>query len=81
MGDGGSPPTARLVSKLVGGSPETDATSGTALHLLSGVAAGELAVARRRAGDADRAAVGVYSFRACARAPTDRVAVYYAARI
>lgn len=40
MGDGGPPPTARLVAKFAGGEPEEYAMPGMALHLLYGIVAG-----------------------------------------
>lgn len=40
MGDGGPPPTAGLVAKLRGGTPEEHAIPGMALHVLYGVTAG-----------------------------------------
>lgn len=40
MGDGGPPPTARLVSKFAGGDPEDYAMPGMILHLLYGIVAG-----------------------------------------
>jgi predicted MFS family arabinose efflux permease len=40
MGDGGPPPTARLVAKFAGGEPEDHAMPGMALHFLYGIVAG-----------------------------------------
>ena len=40
MGDGGPPPTAGLVAKLRGGTPEEHAMPGMAVHVLYGVTAG-----------------------------------------
>ena len=40
LGDGGPPPTARLVAKFAGGQPEEYAMPGMALHLVYGVVAG-----------------------------------------
>jgi len=40
MGDGGPPPTARLVAKFAGGDPPAYAMPGMALHFLYGVVAG-----------------------------------------
>ncbi|MFD1564494.1 hypothetical protein ACFR99_13160 [Haloarchaeobius amylolyticus] len=40
MGDGGPPPTARLVSKFAGGAPEDHAMPGMALHMIYGIGAG-----------------------------------------
>lgn len=40
VGDGGPPPTARLVAKFAGGDPEDHAMPGMALHLVYGIAAG-----------------------------------------
>jgi len=40
MGDGGPPPTARLLAKVVGGDPEDYAMPGMALHLMYGIVAG-----------------------------------------
>ncbi len=40
LGDGGPPPTARLVAKFAGGDPEAHAMPGMALHVIYGVAAG-----------------------------------------
>ncbi|WP_258303509.1 hypothetical protein [Haloferax larsenii] len=40
MGDGGPPPTARLVAKFAGGDPEDYAMPGMVLHILYGVIAG-----------------------------------------
>ncbi|MEA5388082.1 hypothetical protein VB779_14260 [Haloarculaceae archaeon H-GB11] len=40
MGDGGPPPTARLVAKFAGGDPEDYAKPGMALHLTYGIVAG-----------------------------------------
>lgn len=40
MGDGGPPPTARLVATFADGSPEEYAMPGMALHLLYGTVAG-----------------------------------------
>jgi hypothetical protein len=40
MGDGGPPPTARLVAKFAGGDPEDYAMPGLALHLIYGIVAG-----------------------------------------
>jgi hypothetical protein len=40
MGDGGPPPTARLVAKFAGGEPEDYAMPGMALHMLYGIVAG-----------------------------------------
>jgi len=40
MGDGGPPPTARLVAKFAGGDPEEYAMPGMVLHILYGVIAG-----------------------------------------
>jgi hypothetical protein len=40
MGDGGPPPTARLVAKFAGGEPEDHAMPGMVLHLVYGVVAG-----------------------------------------
>lgn len=40
MGDGGPPPTARMVAKFAGGEPDDYAMPGMALHMLYGIAAG-----------------------------------------
>lgn len=40
MGDGGPPPTARLVTKFAGGDPEDYAMPGMALHIVYGIVAG-----------------------------------------
>ena len=40
MGDGGPPPTARLVATFAGGDPDDYAMPGMALHMVYGVAAG-----------------------------------------
>lgn len=40
LGDGGPPPTARLVARFAGGQPEEYAMPGMALHLVYGVVAG-----------------------------------------
>jgi hypothetical protein len=40
MGDGGPPPTARMVAKFAGGDPEDYAMPGMALHFLYGIGAG-----------------------------------------
>jgi hypothetical protein len=40
MGDGGPPPTARLVAKFAGGDPEDYAMPGMALHFVYGIVAG-----------------------------------------
>ncbi|MCL7418710.1 MAG: hypothetical protein M8354_12850 [Halalkalicoccus sp.] len=40
VGDGGPPPTARLVSKFAGGTPEDHAMPGMALHMVYGLGAG-----------------------------------------
>jgi len=40
MGDGGPPPTARLVAKFAGGDPEDYAMPGMALHVMYGIGAG-----------------------------------------
>jgi len=40
MGDGGPPPTARLVAKFAGGDPEDYAMPGMALHFIYGIVAG-----------------------------------------
>lgn len=40
IGDGGPPPTADLVAKLRGGTPEEHAMPGMVLHVLYGVTAG-----------------------------------------
>jgi hypothetical protein len=40
MGDGGPPPTARLVAKFAGGDPEDYAMPGMALHMMYGIVAG-----------------------------------------
>ena len=40
MGDGGPPPTARLVAKFAGGDPEEYAMPGMALHFVYGIVAG-----------------------------------------
>lgn len=40
MGDGGPPPTARLVPKFRGGTPEDYAMPGMALHMAYGIVAG-----------------------------------------
>jgi hypothetical protein len=40
MGDGGPPPTARLVAKFAGGEPEDYAMPGMVLHVVYGVVAG-----------------------------------------
>jgi hypothetical protein len=40
MGDGGPPPTARLVAKFAGGDPEDHAMPGMALHFVYGIVAG-----------------------------------------
>lgn len=40
LGDGGPPPTARLVARFAGGQPEDYAMPGMALHLVYGVVAG-----------------------------------------
>lgn len=40
LGDGGPPPTARLVAKFAGGQPEEYAMPGMSLHLVYGVVAG-----------------------------------------
>lgn len=40
MGDGGPPPTARLVAKFAGGDPEEYAMPGMALHVIYGIVAG-----------------------------------------
>lgn len=40
MGDGGPPPTARLVAKFRGGTPEDYAMPGMALHIVYGIVAG-----------------------------------------
>jgi hypothetical protein len=40
MGDGGPPPTARLVAKFAGGQPEEYAMPGMALHFAYGIVAG-----------------------------------------
>jgi hypothetical protein len=40
MGDGGPPPTARLVATFAGGDPEDYAMPGMALHMMYGVAGG-----------------------------------------
>jgi hypothetical protein len=40
MGDGGPPPTASLVAKFRGDSPEDNAMAGMVLHLVYGVVAG-----------------------------------------
>jgi hypothetical protein len=40
MGDGGPPPTARLVAKFRGGTPEDYAMPGMALHMAYGIVAG-----------------------------------------
>jgi len=40
MGDGGPPPTARLVARFRGGIPEDYAMPGMALHMVYGIVAG-----------------------------------------
>ena len=40
MGDGGPPPTARLVARFAGGDPEAYAMPGMALHFVYGIVAG-----------------------------------------
>jgi hypothetical protein len=40
MGDGGPPPTARLVAKFAGGEPDDHAMPGMALHMAYGIIAG-----------------------------------------
>jgi hypothetical protein len=40
MGDGGPPPTARLVAKFAGGEPEDHAMPGMVLHFVYGIVAG-----------------------------------------
>jgi len=40
MGDGGPPPTARLVAKFAGGEPEDYAMPGMVLHMIYGIVAG-----------------------------------------
>jgi hypothetical protein len=40
MGDGGPPPTARLVAKFAGGDPEDYAMPGMALHIMYGIVGG-----------------------------------------
>jgi hypothetical protein len=40
MGDGGPPPTARLVAKFAGGEPEDYAMPGMVVHMLYGIIAG-----------------------------------------
>lgn len=40
MGDGGPPPTARLVAKFAGGEPEEYKMPGMVLHLVYGIGAG-----------------------------------------
>jgi hypothetical protein len=40
MGDGGPPPTARLVAKFASGDPEDYAMPGMALHFVYGIVAG-----------------------------------------
>ncbi|MFC7131458.1 hypothetical protein [Haloferax chudinovii] len=40
IGDGGPPPTARLVTKFAGGEPEDYAMPGMALHFIYGIVAG-----------------------------------------
>jgi hypothetical protein len=40
MGDGGPPPTARLVARFAGGEPEEYAMPGMVLHVLYGIGAG-----------------------------------------
>jgi hypothetical protein len=40
MGDGGPPPTARLVARFAGGEPEKYAMPGMVLHVLYGIGAG-----------------------------------------
>ena len=40
MGDGGPPPTARLVARFAGGDPEDYAMPGMALHFVYGIVAG-----------------------------------------
>lgn len=40
MGDGGPPPTARLVAKFAAGDPEDHAMPGMALHFRYGIGAG-----------------------------------------
>lgn len=40
LGDGGPPPTARLVSKVAGGEPEDYAMPGMVLHIAYGIVAG-----------------------------------------
>jgi len=40
MGDGGPPPTAALVAKVVGGEPAEYAMPGMALHVVYGIVAG-----------------------------------------
>jgi hypothetical protein len=40
MGDGGPPPTARLVAKFAGGEPDDYAMPGMVLHMLYGIGAG-----------------------------------------
>lgn len=40
MGDGGPPPTARLVAKVAGGSPDEYEMPGMVMHLLYGIVAG-----------------------------------------
>jgi hypothetical protein len=40
MGDGGPPPTARLVAKFAGGNPEDYAMPGMALHFVYGIVGG-----------------------------------------
>jgi len=40
LGDGGPPPTARLVAKFAGGDPDDYAMPGMVLHLLYGIVAG-----------------------------------------
>jgi len=40
LGDGGPPPTARLVAKFAGGDPDDHAMPGMILHMVYGVVAG-----------------------------------------
>jgi hypothetical protein len=40
MGDGGPPPTARMVATFAGGEPDDYAMPGMALHMLYGIVAG-----------------------------------------
>lgn len=44
LGDGGPPPTARLVAKFAGGDPEDHAMPGMALHFVYGIVAGAVFV-------------------------------------